>query len=89
MRGIAPGVAINGVPFDPGTAELWNNDMRWHYEALSGLIPTQGGLGVDANNAHVQPNGAYHYHGLPMGLLNQLNYTTHMTLVGWAADGYP
>ena len=41
------GVAINGVPFDPGTAELWNNDFRWHYEALSGFLGTRGGLGVD------------------------------------------
>ena len=88
-RGALFGVAINGVVFDPGTAELWNNDFRWHYEALSGLYASRGSLGMDANLAHVQPNGAYHYHGMPRGLLTELNYTTHMTLVGWAADGYP
>ena len=37
-RGYDFGVAVNGVPFDPGTAELWNGDMRWHYEALSGMM---------------------------------------------------
>ena len=83
------GVAINGVPFDPGTAELWNNDFRWHYEALSGLLATRGSLGADENLAHVQPNGAYHYHGLPLGLLKKLDYTHKPALVGYAADGFP
>jgi hypothetical protein len=88
-RGYEFGVAINGVMFDPGTAELWNNDRRWHYEALSGVMVSHGSLGMDQNLAHVQPNGAYHYHGLPMGLLNKLDYRNHVVLVGWAADGYP
>ncbi|MCO5297258.1 MAG: YHYH protein [Fimbriimonadaceae bacterium] len=88
-RGALFGVAVNGVPFDPGTAELWNNDFAWHYEALSGQIANGRGLGVDANFAHVQPNGAYHYHGLPMGLLAKLDYKNKMAIVGWAADGYP
>lgn len=82
------GVALNGVVFDPGTAEFWNNDRRWNYEALSGKID----LGVDDNNAHVQPTGAYHYHGLPTGLIQSLAGRTlgkQMTLVGWAADGFP
>jgi hypothetical protein len=88
-RGYDFGVAVNGVMFDPGTAETWNNNMRWQYEALSGMFATRGSLGVDQNLAHVQPNGAYHYHGLPMGLLNKLDYRNKMVLVGWAADGYP
>ena len=89
LRGYTFGVAINGVVFDPGTAELWNGDMRWHYEALTGIMASRGSLGVDANFAHVQPNGAYHYHGLPTGLLERLNYRSRMALVGYAADGYP
>ena len=88
-RGVDFGVAVNGVMFDPGTAELWNNDRRWHYEALSGEMAHHGSLGMDHNLAHVQPSGAYHYHGLPMGLLTSLNYKSKMVLVGWAADGYP
>lgn len=84
------GVAINGVPFDPGTAELWNNDNAWHYEALTGfIVANRRGLGVDDSLAHVQPNGAYHYHGLPFGLLNQLDYKNKMALIGYAADGFP
>src|SRR5258705_496468 len=44
------GVALNGVPFDPGTAEWWqhNRASGWNYDALSGKID----LGVDENNAH-------------------------------------
>ncbi len=81
------GVAINGVPFDPGTAEFWQGDPRsgWHYEAMS-LGPR---LGLDANNAHVQPNGAYHYHGIPTGLLERLAQFGRPVLIGYAADGFP
>ena len=31
----------------------------------------EGRLGLDANNAHVQPTGTYHYHGLPTGLMTE------------------
>ena len=83
------GIAINGVLFDPGTAEFWQGDRAsgWNYCALGGAI----GLGLDENHAHVQPTGAYHYHGLPTGLLDHLNLTKgeHSPLIGWAADGYP
>ncbi len=83
------GIALNGVPFDPGTAETWNGDRTWTYEALSGFFAGRGGLGVDDSLAHVQPGGAYHYHGLPYAFLKKRGYTTHPTLVGYAADGYP
>ncbi len=80
------GVAINGVPFDPFTAEWFNRDSSsgWHIEAMGTV-----NLGLDANNAHVQPNGAYHYHGLPTGLLTDLSSSRHSKLIGWAADGFP
>lgn len=81
------GVALNGVPFDPGTAEFWDDDpgSGWNYEALSGKI----NLGIDQNHAHVQPNGAYHYHGVPMGFLLQTKKTAAGSLIGYAADGFP
>lgn len=77
------GVALNGIPFDPGAAEFWNNDRSsgWQYEALSGAID----LGLDQNNAHVQPTGSYHYHGVPTGLLSEVDTAQ----VGYAADGFP
>jgi hypothetical protein len=82
------GIALNGVLFDPGTAETWQNDRAsgWHYEAKGGGFS----LGLDANNAHVQPNGAYHYHGMPNALLQSLSGgKPKMVQVGWAADGFP
>jgi hypothetical protein len=83
--GMAFGVGLDGVPFDPGTAEFWNNDRNWRYEALSGKI----NLGMDQNNAHVQPNGAYHYHGLPTDLTHGLSSNNHSAIIGYAADGFP
>jgi hypothetical protein len=83
------GVAVNGVLFDPGTAEFYMGDRQadWNYEALGGSVL----LGLDSNHGHVQPNGSYHYHGLPTGLLQKLglNTTEHSPLVGYAMDGFP
>lgn len=83
------GIALNGVLFDPGTAEFWNGDRAsdWNYEALGGAVP----LGLDENHAHVQPSGAYHYHGLPKPVMDQLSLKPdqHSPLIGWAADGFP
>lgn len=82
------GIAVNGVLFDPGTAEYWHNDRDsgWHYDAKGDAFS----LGLDANNAHVQPNGAYHYHGIPKALLARLSDgKPAVTLLGWAADGFP
>lgn len=82
------GVALNGVPFDPLTAEYWNNDRAssWNIEAMSGAM----NLGLDRNNAHVQPNGAYHYHAMPTGHLEKLGAQKNGPVqLGWAADGFP
>ncbi|MBI2811560.1 MAG: YHYH protein [Candidatus Melainabacteria bacterium] len=80
------GVAVNGIPFDPGANEFWNRDRNsgWQYEPMF-----HHSLGLDESNAHVQPNGAYHYHGLPTGLLNKLAQAPHPVLIGYAADGFP
>ncbi|CAI8314507.1 MAG: Uncharacterised protein [Opitutia bacterium UBA7350] len=83
------GIAANGVLFDPGTAEFYLGDRNadWNYEALSGSVI----LGLDVHHAHVQPNGSYHYHGLPTGLLKRLKLQpdTHSPLIGFAMDGFP
>ena len=88
------GIGVNGVLFEPGTAEFWmgNRGADWNYEALGGAVR----LGLDSNHAHVQPGGMYHYHGIPTGLLNELGFPEnehqpekHSPLIGWAADGFP
>jgi hypothetical protein len=95
-RGIT-GLVLNGVKIDAGTGgscddsgdncDLANNSGNWNIEALS---QTTFSFGTDSNNAHVQPDGTYHYHGMPEGFITILggNATT-MTLIGWAADGFP
>ena len=81
------GVAVNGVVFDAAAAEWWRDDRAsgWQYEALGG----GRNLGIDAQHAHVQPTGTYHYHGVPLALVERLTGGAEkMTLVGWAADGF-
>lgn len=83
------GVSVHGIHFDPIAAEFWagDPDSGWNYYPLGGAIE----LGVDANLAHVQPTGAYHYHGIPFGLMELVRYSedAHSPLVGYAADGFP
>lgn len=82
------GIAVNGIVFDPFAAEWWqrNPSSGWNYDPKGGAID----LGLDSNDAHVQPNGAYHYHGIPTALIEKLSGTKpQVTLVGWAADGFP
>ncbi len=87
--------ALNSVKFDPATAGRCNDagecslaqgQGNWNIEALG---HNTFNFGDDMNHAHVQPNGAYHYHGIPELLIEFLGDNEGMTLVGWAADGFP
>jgi hypothetical protein len=94
------GHALNGVKFEPGTAgacegnitsasqcDLGRGSGEWRTEALG---QTVFDFGVDANLAHVQPTGEYHYHGVPSGVLTAANKSGRaMQLIGWATDGFP
>lgn len=86
------GILKNGVELDPVAAEPFPHTTRldpnvnwlWNLEALN------VNLGLDCNNAHVQPTGKYHYHGSPILYLQNLSVPTNtMNLVGYAADGFP
>ena len=59
------GVALNGVPFEAGTAETWNNNPSWRYEAHTGFL----NLGLDEHNAHVyavsRRNGVFVFEAKP------------------------
>jgi hypothetical protein len=86
--GLGPfGIALNGVLLEPGAAEFWQRNFNsgWQYEAKGGRI----NLGLDQHNAHVQPTGSYHYHGMPIGLVDRLYQKDRMLLIGYAADGFP
>lgn len=82
-----PGVAINGVKFEPQTAEVIGCETGQEYrvEAKQSLID----LGLDFNNAHVQPTGDYHYHGTPSSLIEMLDQGQDTIHIGFALDGYP
>ena len=92
----ALGYALNSVKFDPDTGGTCNDDGsscsliggtgNWRMEALG---QKSFNFGADSSNAHVQPTGEYHYHGLPEGFVTKLNKGKAMTLIGWAADGFP
>lgn len=81
------GVALNGVKFEPETAErfICESGEVYRLEAVQNLLD----LGLDSNNAHVQPTGAYHYHGVPTNLVKQLDEGEDLILIGFAKDGYP
>jgi hypothetical protein len=88
--------ALNSVKFDPATAGRCNDagecslargEGNWNIEALG---HDTFDFGDDMNHAHVQPNGAYHYHGMPELLIDFLGDNDDgMTLIGWASDGFP
>ena len=93
--GLPMGYVLNGIKLDPGTAGACDDTGTncdpgrpvgaWNLEAIGGAF----NFGTDANNAHVQPDGSYHYHGIPEGFVAKLNKGQAMTLIGWAADGFP
>lgn len=86
------GVALNGIKIEPVANEYFHGEngpnYDWTVEALSEKVF----LGDDCNNAHIQPNGEYHYHGSPTGLVDVLmnrQADESMVLTAWAADGFP
>ena len=91
-----PGYILNGVKMDPSTAgtcdssgtqcTLARGSGAWSIEAMG---QNTFKFGTDSSNAHVQPGGAYHYHGIPEGFVAKLGKGAAMTLIGWAADGFP
>ena len=89
-QGYEFGVLFSGVTMDPFTAEFFAGsggvNMNWNITTLT----TSVNLGLDCNNAHVQPTGKYHYHGTPSAFASDLNINgSEMVKVGYAADGFP
>jgi hypothetical protein len=80
------GVAVNGVKFEPGTAETVTCDSgeRYRVEGLQDVY----NLGMDFNNAHVQPTGEYHYHGVSDLMVDVFESEEDLVHVGFAADGF-
>ncbi len=98
----ASGYVLNGVKLDPETAGTCASTATstspgggcvmaagkdpWNLEAIGGAFV----FGTDSSNGHVQPNGQYHYHGMPVGYIQRVNGgAATITLVGFAVDGFP
>jgi hypothetical protein len=82
------GVAINGVAFDPAGPHYQGDDSNgWQFDPSGPNVAPY--LGIDFEVAHTQPNGAYHYHGIAPDLVEPRVAPDRMTLLGWAADGFP
>lgn len=81
-----PGVALNGVKFEPETAEVvaCESGENYRVEAKQDLID----MGLDFNNAHVQPTGAYHYHGTPTSMVEKFDTGDDLVHIGFAKDGF-
>jgi hypothetical protein len=77
------GLAVNGVLLDPLANEWWYTDPTdpskntWQKNAL--LHPDMA-TDLDCNMGHIQPDGGYHYHGLPTGLYESRGGTYPWTL---------
>ena len=82
-----PGVALNGVKFEPQTAEVVQCETGENYRLEA--IQDQFNLGLDFNHAHVQPTGEYHYHGVPTSVVSHASQDEDLVHIGFALDGFP
>ena len=90
--------ANNSVKIEPGTAETYTGSGTTFNVVGKNLYQD---IGLDTSNAHNQPTGApgsptslkygdYHYHGIPEGHVARLGKgNSTMTLIAFAADGFP
>ncbi|QPG60319.2 YHYH protein [Shewanella eurypsychrophilus] len=102
--GVTNAVMLNGVVIDLLAAACYGvgneplglekigcgqdqSDNPWRYDPMSAL----NNFGTDAHNAHVQPDGTYHYHGSPMAMYDLDCEATGEAspVIGFAADGFP
>jgi hypothetical protein len=84
--------ANNSVLIEPGTAETYAGTTTTYKVVGKNLYQD---VGLDPSNAHNQPTGTsfygnYHYHGIPEGHVARIGKgNSTMTLVAFAADGFP
>jgi titin len=89
--------ANNSVLIEPGTAETYTGTSNTIYKVVGKNLYQD--VGLDPSNAHNQPTmsgdsmlmyGNYHYHGVPEGHVARIGKgNSTMTLVAFAADGFP
>lgn len=87
-----PLISLNSVKVEPGTAETYSSAGDGVTYKVVGKNLYQD-VGLDPSNGHNQPTDVlpnYHYHGIPEGHLARVGKgNSQMTLIGFAADGFP
>ena len=85
------GVLRSGVTIDPYTDEFFKSSQGENRDWNISPFQNSVDLGLDCNNAHVQPDGTYHYHGTPSQMIRILapDQGNEMIWLGYAADGFP
>ncbi|WP_198673628.1 PKD domain-containing protein [Algibacillus agarilyticus] len=100
--GTTNAILLNGAEVDLLPAACYNegdealgkekkgcSDMShpWRYDPMF----SENNFGTDANNAHTQSTGLYHYHGNPLAMFDQNCEINGVPspVIGFAADGYP
>ena len=102
LRGVWDAVLLNGVVVDLKSAGCYspssqnaNSDGNvaagCSRTAQWNLVPLEytSMFGVDIHNAHVQPDGSYHYHGNPNAMFDDVPSGDGSPVIGFAADGFP
>jgi len=81
------GVAYNGVKFELETNErvICESGEVYRIEWFETFFNV---MGIDENNAHVQPTWEYHYHWAPIWAIELLEWED-IVHVGFASDGFP
>ncbi|MEM9078446.1 MAG: YHYH protein [Bacteroidota bacterium] len=90
-QGYTMAVYFSGVVGEPYTAEYFvGSDGTINRDWNMTTLQSERSLGLDCNNAHVQPTGRYHYHGTPSSYISLEGIDgTEMVKIGYAADGFP
>lgn len=76
------GVAIDGVPIDILSNEYYKSRGRWR-EAVH-----PNTFNLDKYGAHVQPNGTYHYHAAPSGIICDYDFVTPNLVISDIPQNY-
>ncbi len=86
---------LNGVKVDVLAAACFgvgdertgcgDDNQPWRFDPI---FPANG-FRMDSHNAHTQPDGTYHYHGVPNAFYHEHNTDRASPVVGFAADGFP
>ena len=93
LNGVVADVKSGGCynPSEPRADADGNTEAGCQQNAQWRLVPLEYAtkFGADIHNAHVQPDGTYHYHGNPNAMFDDNPSGSGSPVIGFAADGFP